>query len=120
MQINCAEELKNKMASDTSGSEYYYEHSVQSEEEYDDELISEQQKVQVRGTRSKKRPARYREALKEAFQSKEEELAVEMKDSKLLMCTYNCIKIKLHHRSGLNSRCEIVRASTCFCIFTDP
>ena len=73
------------MASDTtSGSEYYehYEHSVQSKEEYDDEeLVSEQQKVQeVRGTRCKKRPARYREA----FQSKEDYLAVEMKDSKLL------------------------------------
>ena len=75
------------MASDTSGSDYY-EDSVQSEEEYDDEeLVSEQQKVQeVRGMRSKKRPARYREA----FQSKEEDLAV---DSKLLMCTCNCTKI---------------------------
>lgn len=80
------------MASDTSGSEYY-EHSVQSKEEYDDEeLVSEQLKAQeVRGTRSKKRPARYREA----FQSKEEDLAVEMKDSKLLMCTCNFTRIKL-------------------------
>ena len=43
------------------------------------------QKVEnVRGTRFKKRPGRYREA----FQSKED-LAVEMKDSKLLMCTSN-------------------------------
>ena len=33
------------MASDTSGSEYY-EHSVQSEEEYDDELVSKGGKCQ--------------------------------------------------------------------------
>ena len=80
------------MASDTSGSEYY-EHSVQSEEEYDDEeLVSDRLKVQEASrTRSKKLPARYREA----FQSKED-LAVEMKDSKLLyMCTCNFTRIKL-------------------------
>ncbi len=81
------------MASDISASASEYsdkdEHSSQSEEEYD-ELFTEELKAQeVRGKRSKKLPARYREA----FESKEDNLAVELKDSKLLIVSINLKQI---------------------------